>query len=349
MEERKNFIINVAFWAVIAGLVYLFFKYVSEPALPFVFAFVFAYIALKITKKVFKKDNRLIRVISLVIVYALIAVTMTLVVSFVFNKVIDFFEAVPDLYKKSVEPFIATSQKDLNNLIEDLPEEISLYLTDFTDDLFGAIKSLVLTFSKTLVSAATSIVTAAPDVIISVMVLIISSFYILFDYEDIEEFAEGFFSDKIKGYFKEVEYFISNKLMKIVLSYAEIMGLTFAELAVGLLIFGVDNALVISLLIAFLDILPVLGVGTVLIPWGIIDIITGNTVLGIEILVLYGVITVVRNILEPKMVGGDLGLHPLVTLIAMIIGLDLFGIAGLFGLPLIISFFMNRKKTPEAV
>ena len=122
------------------------------------------------------------------------------------------------------------------------------------------------------------------------------------------------------------------------------MLITFIELAIGLTVFKINNSVMLSLLISVLDIFPVLGVGTVLIPWGIICLFTGKVLLGIELLILYIIITVIRNIIEPKFVGNDLGLHPLATLVAMIVGLRLFGIVGMLGIPLITAFFVTRKK-----
>ena len=122
------------------------------------------------------------------------------------------------------------------------------------------------------------------------------------------------------------------------------MGITFVELLIGLTVFGISNSGMWSLMIAFLDILPVLGVGTVLIPWGLSCLITGRALLGIELLVLYIIITIIRNIIEPKMVGTSLDLHPLATLITMIVGARMFSAVGMFGFPLALSFFQLRKK-----
>jgi len=345
MEEKKNFIINTIFTAIIIGLIYLFFEYIVPPMMPFLVAFVFAYIAILMAKKLFKKDNKAIRILSLIIVYIIISIIIVILVSLGINKVIEFLSTIPNLYKNGVEPLFTTIEKNLTDFSKELPAEISQYLATFVDDLFETIKTIVLSVSSTLVSFATSIVKGAPDLLISIMVVIIASFYFVLDFEKIIEFLEKAMNDKTKKVYEDVKDFCFNKLFKIVVSYIKIMSITFIELLIGLLIFGVENAGIISLLTALLDILPVLGVGTILIPWGIIDLFIGKYVLGIEILVLYLVITIIRNIIEPKMVGGDLGLSPLVTLIAMIVGLDLFGVLGMFGIPLIISFIINRKQT----
>jgi len=113
------------------------------------------------------------------------------------------------------------------------------------------------------------------------------------------------------------------------------MLITFIELAVGLSILRVDGALSVAVLIAFVDILPVFGTGTIVIPWGIIELLKGNTLFAIGLAILYVIITVVRNVLEPKLVGKQIGLHPLVMLICMYVGVKVFGFTDLFILPII--------------
>ena len=95
-------------------------------------------------------------------------------------------------------------------------------------------------------------------------------------------------------------------------------------------------------IIAILDIMPILGTGGIMIPWAIISLVLGYTRLGLELLLIYAIVTVVRNYVEPKIVGTQLGLHPIITLIAMFIGLRLFGFWGLFGLPVGISFVWKQ-------
>ena len=130
-------------------------------------------------------------------------------------------------------------------------------------------------------------------------------------------------------------------LLKCLASYALILCITFAELSIGLSVLRVPNAVLIALCIAVFDILPVLGTGGIMIPWGIICLILGKWVLGFGLLVLYVIITVVRNIIEPKIVGYQVGLHPVVTLLCMLTGLQFFGLLGLFGFPITLSLLKN--------
>ena len=114
--------------------------------------------------------------------------------------------------------------------------------------------------------------------------------------------------------------------------------IAFAELVAGLFLLGIKNAFAIAFIIAVLDILPVLGTGTVLIPWAVLAFASGRISTGVGVFALYLVITVVRNLIEPKLVGKQMGLSPVIMLPCMLIGLKFFGIIGLFVVPLLVSF-----------
>lgn len=109
----------------------------------------------------------------------------------------------------------------------------------------------------------------------------------------------------------------------------------------GAKLIGLEHAALIALCIAVFDILPVLGTGGIMIPWMILSALQGNVPLAVKLLILYLVITVIRNIVEPKIVGGQLGLHPVVTLCSMFVGAQLFGAVGLFGFPIGLSLLRH--------
>jgi predicted PurR-regulated permease PerM len=119
-------------------------------------------------------------------------------------------------------------------------------------------------------------------------------------------------------------------------SYMIIMIITFFELFAGLSILKVNYALPIAAIVAFLDILPVLGTGGIIIPWSIVELILKNYFLGFGLLILYVAVTVIRNVLEPRIIGHQIGLHPIITITAMYAGLRLFGFGGLFLAPVVV-------------
>ena len=113
------------------------------------------------------------------------------------------------------------------------------------------------------------------------------------------------------------------------------MLLTFAIVLVGFLIIGIENAVGVAILVSLVDLLPILGIGTVMVPWAIFSFAIGEHVRGVGLLVLFVVAVVIRELAEPKIVGENLGIHPLITLIAIYSGYALFGFVGLILFPVI--------------
>lgn len=111
--------------------------------------------------------------------------------------------------------------------------------------------------------------------------------------------------------------------------------LTFTQTFIGLALLRVPYAFVLAILIAVVDFLPLLGTGIILIPWAAVSLLLGEVKLGVGLLALYAVTSVVRQVLEPKLIGEGLGLHPLLSLAAMYAGLRLFGVWGMILAPLV--------------
>lgn len=118
-------------------------------------------------------------------------------------------------------------------------------------------------------------------------------------------------------------------------AYSLIIVITFIELSAGFWILKIPNAFVLGALVAIVDILPILGTGAVLLPWSILSFILGNLKIGVGILLLYLFVTAVRQTIEPKIVGKQIGLHPIVTLVLMYVGAQLMGVLGLLLLPIL--------------
>ena len=176
------------------------------------------------------------------------------------------------------------------------------------------------------------------------MVIVISSFFIAMDYDLLLRFCLKQFTTEARSLLWHIKEYVAGTLFVCIRSYMIIMSLTFIELSIGLSLIGIKNAIPIAALISLFDILPVLGCGGIMIPWAVISLVLGYTRLGIELFIIYGIITVVRNYLEPKIVGAQLGLHPIITLVSMFVGLRLFGFWGLFGLPVGISFLWKQRQ-----
>lgn len=128
------------------------------------------------------------------------------------------------------------------------------------------------------------------------------------------------------------------------------MLITFALLLVGFLIIGERRAVSLALVVSLVDLLPILGIGTVLVPWSVFCLAAGELVKGVSLLILFVVAVVVRELLEPRIMGKNLGIHPLLTLITIYVGYELFGFLGMIFLPAVavtVSALFDKDDTSE--
>ncbi len=126
----------------------------------------------------------------------------------------------------------------------------------------------------------------------------------------------------------------------------QLMGVTFAIVVLGLTLLRVTYAPVWALGICLVDALPVLGTGTVLLPWSLIRLLQGDGARALGLLGIYITVALVRSVLEPKLLGRHLGLDPLMTLIAMYAGFQLWGIGGMIVSPLLVVTAMQLVSAP---
>ena len=348
MEEKKEFIINVLYYVLIFGIVYVFCNYLLGIFAPFILGFLFAYFAVRIAKKIFKKESKLNRIISLIILYAVIIAVITLLVILGVNEISDFISALPSLYKQYVEPVLQSLGGNINTN-SNLPINVQDDVANLYTSVLEALKTAVSSISSAIVSSGTSLISGTTGAIVAILTTVITSFFVVGDYEKIIWYFESLMSPQTKEVYDEIKDFMFNTVFLVGKCYGIIMFITFIELLVGLGILGVSNFALVAMITSVLDILPVLGVGTILLPWALFELIVGKYYLAIGLVVLYLIISIVRNIIEPKFVGSSLNLHPLATLFTMLIGVELFGVLGLFGLPLACSFFIKRKENAKKV
>lgn len=350
INQKKNFIINFIFYGLLVGIFFVLFKYIVPILVPFIIAFGIAFILKKpivfIAEKL-KLNRRLVGLVLLILFYLIVGSLILLMSAGVVSLLGELITRIPNIYNQVIEPLINDLYGTLKALNNSLVPSMQSVLDGAITSLIDLLKQFFTSISSMIVVIITSIISSTPNLVISIVLMIISSFLFVLDYDKIVGFAMSHMDDKTSRIYHSVQNFTKDKLVVIVKSYVIIMTLTFVELSIGLSLLGVDKAIWVALGIAMLDILPVFGTGGVMLPWMIIALVQGNQGLAIGLLVVYLVITIIRNIIEPKIVGGELGLHPIVTLASMLVGARLFGVIGLFGIPIFISFVLYSRELKE--
>lgn len=344
LEKKKNFIINSFYYTIIAILVFLIIKYGLDLFAPFLIAFVIAYLLRKPTKWVAKKIKLPYRAVSLIMVilfYSTIGVLCVFITIQIGSSLANLVTELPNFYKTELSPLLTNFFDMIEKSFRSLDPSLIKTISDVFNNFVQSIGELFSSLSVSALSIVSNYASTLPGLFIKILMAIISTFFIAIDYDLIVSFGKRQLSEKVSNLIVHIKNYIVGTLFVCIRSYALIMTITFIELSIGLSLIRVENAILVALLIAFFDILPVLGTGGIMIPWMILVAFQGNFMLAIGLLVVYLAITVIRNILEPKIVGAQLGLHPIVTLLAMFVGTQLFGFLGLFGLPITLSLLKN--------
>ncbi len=336
-EKRKRFLVNFFYYAIIIAVSFFSIKFFWKYLSPFVLAFAVAYLLKPLINKInvwFKIKRSVSAILCVAAFYATTVGIITLIGFQLLVLIRNLFYALPEYYNQELAPIVTLWLDRFQNILINIDPGIKTTVEDFSVMFVENLSSSISSFSVAVIAKLSSLVTKVPSLLIKTLITVIASFFISVDYYNITYFIAKQLTTKQIFILYEAESYAKTALFQYVKSYSLIMIITFFEVGVGLMLLGVENAIIVALAIAVFDILPVLGSGGIIIPWGIISIIIGNTFFGIGLLFLYSIITIIRNIIEPKIVGQQVGLNPLATLMAMFLGVRLMGFIGLFGFPI---------------
>jgi sporulation integral membrane protein YtvI len=231
-----------------------------------------------------------------------------------------------------------------------------LLKVDFHVEDLSALRDWLISQSEKIINIASSaakgginIIQATPSVLLFIVVTLVAMYFWFKDSERIENVIVHLAPKKSRSRFKEIFKTLSVIVGEYCRAQMILIVISMCICVIAFSIMGINGAFSYGLLTGFLDILPVLGPGTIIIPWGVIALVSGNHFIGFGMLILYVVLIVTRNVIEPKLVGDRLGLHPLATLAAIFVGFHMMGIWGLFVGPIALAIGYAIWKSSKIV
>lgn len=355
VAKRRDFLIDLVYVMAIIGLVYVFFKYCFVIAAPFLLSFFFAVILQRplgwLDKKTKNKMHSFWSIVLVLLCVAIILGPVISVIAALFREIGNFISFLGEQLN-DLPTFLVTLQNEILKAIKFLPDSIYTSVSESITQFFGNlindfdVSKLGINMSSITsglsngISGVYSVFKNIPSILISVVIGIIAWILFTKDYKKVVKFIKLQLPDKHKNLLSETKKIFSSTILKMCRAYGLIMFITFCENFLGLTILNLIGVMknsyvfVIAICIAVFDILPVAGSGGILIPWSLIALVTGNVGQCVGLLILYAVITVIRQYIEPKIVGDSLGVNPLVTLAGLYFGLKLFGFMGMFIVPI---------------
>jgi sporulation integral membrane protein YtvI len=312
--------------AIIALCIYLLLR-LSVFCIPFIIAFILSSLMeplVSFMDRKMKIPRKAGSVISLLLVLSIVGSIQGLLITRLVKEIITVYNQINEIFG-SMQQFFEAMIEKINNIYISLPKTIS----DTLDKYFADAASNAEEFLKPVVTWITDFTMSLPQALVFLIVTVLATYFMSSDRDKISSFLDK----QVPGQWMEKNRSVMNKLFSALFGWLRaqliLMTVTFTELTIAFIVMRVENGLLIALLIAIVDALPVFGVGAVLIPWGIVELLSANYQRGLSLLLLYIIVIVIRQLIEPKIVGQQIGIHPLLTLFAMYLGLQLFGIPGM--------------------
>ena len=346
MNKEKISYYSLLSVGILASAIIIFaaMKYVLPVISPFIIAWVMASAVTPLAEKISERLHTPTKIFRLILSLALTLAVFGLIFVIVWQVMGALWQLLTGVDEGRIGVFLSSvfgfGEQILGGII---PEEMRDHIGE---SVFSVLRGII----ASLAEGISNLAQALPGALFFLLVTVISLVYFSLDLDGINAAMRSLLPDSTRRTVSKVKRGIFSAAKKYFLSYLLIMLITYAELFVGFLVLRVSGAAVLALLVALLDILPVIGVGTVLVPWSIFSFAVGNHFMGIGLLVLFVVNTVVRQFSEPKIVGKSLNIHPILTLAAIYIGYALFGVLGLVLFPLTIAalgFLFREEHSAE--
>ncbi len=337
-EAIKKTLFTVLRLLLIALGVFIVLK-IGGYLIPFILAFIFASMIEPLVKFIetkMKISRKIGSVFSILVVLGVILTVFGFIIARLVKEIINFSSSI-NITAENISSFINSIVEKANDIYIGLPIEIAdtinSMLTDVTSKLGNLLKPIV-DLATGIASGTIQFAFTLPQVLIFIFVTILATYFMSSDKNMIMYFLDAQIPSEWIKKVRAITHNVFVALFGWLKAQLILMLITFSEVLAGLLIIGIQNSLLIAIMIALVDALPVLGAGTVLIPWAIINLLLGQTRLGLSLLLLYIIIIFVRQLIEPKIVGKQIGIHPLFTLFGMYLGLQFIGVIGMFLGPL---------------
>ncbi len=337
-EIKKKVLTNILFFSVIAVVFYLTLKYALIWILPFLVGFLIASVAEGVAGRInenTKVNKKALSVAVVVVIFIFVSVVLAIFLNKLSATVDRYAEMVPNFYNSNVVPFLESGREFFNNILLKVAPKYRIntsMVTSFFDNNAG---EFIGNISEQVIEFLGVILKNVPRIFVALVFTVLSSIFFVLDYQNIVGFIYKQIPEKVKVIFAKIKAVMFKSVIKTLKAYLLIFLITFLEISIGLVILKVENAIGKALLISFIDFLPLLGLSVGFIPWIVICLIKKEFYLAIGLSVVFLIVAVVRSFIEPRIVGKQIGLSPIVSLLCFYFGIKFFGIIGAFALPII--------------
>jgi sporulation integral membrane protein YtvI len=326
-----------------AAATYIAFRYLFVILLPLIIGAALGALASAVAKKLSKYTGASRKVLSFSVLLVLLSSLGAALFLAVRRLVTELGKLADGIGENGgvIGDFFEKSTALISNLGEKIASRLPGSDAETIEKINGYIEGLLGNVLSSIGSAVpgllSSLISSLPNILLGAVAAVIVAFYFTLDSTRIKNGIISILPASAERLIPQIKKEAAVTVIGYLRSYSLILLITFAEIFFGLSVLGIEYSFIIAAVCAAIDILPILGVGIVLIPWGVVSLLLGRVRLGIGLLILYAVTAVIHQVLEPKLIGEGLGLHPLLSLFAMYGGLKLFGVWGMILTPLLVA------------
>lgn len=334
------------YWKVLVSLVFsltatVLFIYVGIKAIfyfmPFVIGWILSVIAgplVTFLEKKLKIMKRLGSAITIILVLALCIGLIYLIISQIWEEISVLIRNFPSMYH-DLERGLSQIGTQGNALFERFPEQIQNSWATLMNNLDDTASSLIGRIGEPTIEVAGNVAKRIPSVLIGTIVAFVSAYFFIADKENLGEWVKKVVPKSITSRLLLVGENLKYAMGGYFKAQFKIMGVVFAILLVGFTLMQIRFSILLAIAIAFLDFLPFFGTGTALFPWAIYKFLVGDYKMVAALVILYGVTQLVRQLIQPKLVGDSMGLNPLYTLFLLYLGYRVGSVLGMiFAVPI---------------
>ena len=299
--------------------------------MPFVVGWILALLANPLVRFLEQRVKLVRRHGSMLIIIAALAIVIGLFYGaglLVYREMGSFLADAPEIYQ-SVIAEIENALQNGRKLAEYFPQNLQPPLLAFSDNLDGLFGKLVSRAAEPTVQIAGHVAKSIPNLLVNMVIIILSSYLFLADRESIMRWLKEHLPAFVFRYIEYMKRDAKGLIGGYFLAQFRIMCVVALILAAGFLVLGVRYGVLLAFLTAILDFLPIFGTGTVLFPWAVVKLFAGEYAYATGLILLYILTQVVRQIIQPKIVGESMGLPPLMTLFLLYLGFKLRGLTGM--------------------
>lgn len=299
--------------------------------MPFVVGWIIALIASPLVRfleknlKIRRKASTAFVIISVI---ALVILAGYLIGIRATEQVIKFIEDVPLLWESALEDFAEIGSR-LSGALKYLPQDVQITISRFTDNVQEYLGSLIGTVSEPTLEALGNFAKNLPNIVISVIMCLLFAYFCVAEREYIPNLLERILPQSLLERWHMIKRGLARAVGGYFKAQLKIEIWMYVLLAIGFTVLKVDYAFIIAIGVAFLDLLPFFGTGTVLIPWAIVKFLSSDYKMVLGLLIIWGVGQLARQIIQPKIVGDSMGLSSIPTIVLLFTGYRLAGVVGM--------------------